>query len=131
MGEGPISNAERTILLVEPSGHPRDQLASVLRDWGFHVIVAGDRHAGLAYLDALPRPALVIIGARALGDAPEDFATRIRRRADASGFELVLWAEGDSVMLAPPAPMRAVLPRPFELTELEAVVMAWRAQVAR
>jgi hypothetical protein len=111
---------------VEPSGSGRELLSATLLQWGFHVVVVSDAASGLAYLDALPRPALVIAGGRGRGE-PEAVAQAIRARPDSADFEVVLWAVSEALFPPVPPGVRAVLARPLDQDELEEVVLGWKA----
>ena len=110
-----------SVLVVDDDSGIRDSLAACLEAEGHHVTTAPNGAAGLERAREL-RPDLVIADLLMPVMTGHQLITALRADAATAGLRVVLMTGATPQQGAPPTGADAVLPKPFELEELLALV---------
>jgi CheY-like chemotaxis protein len=109
------------VLVVDDDSGIRDSLAACLEAEGYHVSTASNGVSGLDQLRAAP-PDLVIVDLIMPVMNGHQFISRVRGDPATAGVRLVLMTGSTPRPGAELPDVDAVLPKPFELDELMALV---------
>jgi CheY-like chemotaxis protein len=112
--------AKTEILLIEDEGDQRETLAWALEDEGYEVLQAADGRAGLAYLQAGRRPAVILLDMHMPGMDGWRFSEELR--ADPGLAHIPVIAVSAAVTKDPLSPhyadVSAIVAKPLDFDEL-------------
>ncbi len=125
---GPMPEARRTILVIDDDPEIRDTMVEVLRAEGYPVDMASNGREGLAKLDAIQTPCLVVLDMMMPVLDGMGFLEAVARRANADDIH-VLVVTANPAMFRQIEPPRVIdlLKKPFELDDMLGVVAAYCA----
>lgn len=112
------------ILLVEDNSELRCELATALRLEGYRVELARDGQEALQRLDRpdAEAPACLVLDVMMPVMDGRALLRQMRRRPHLQGIPVILYSAVTHAEEAGEAPVRVVLPKPFELRDLYAAV---------
>ena len=111
------------VLLIEDDKDLREIVSELLSDNGHSVFTAEDGAQALRLLDTgrIPRPCLILLDWAMQPMSGQEFLDALERRQDASQLQVLIVTAATNVHSAS-SPVVGVLPKPFDIDTLLAVV---------
>jgi two-component system, chemotaxis family, chemotaxis protein CheY len=119
-----VSDALRSVLVVDDDRDIRQALAEVLREWGRQVTTAMDGFDALGKLASLSRPCLILLDLMMPRMSGLEFLEHLSQREDADEFAVVVMSAHDGLRkeAARHANVQGTLRKPFDFDVLLSMV---------
>lgn len=114
------------ILVVEDDESLGAAIAETLMDVGYQTVVFSHAESALQYIET-DGAALVLTDLTLSGMDGWEFIERMRQRPDGAPSIVIMTGSAVSAQSLLP-PVRAVLPKPFELSELIGMIARWATE---